>query len=162
MLPDLPATFSALQQQGYLNPQLTLQMIQCRVLGYVNENLPLQVLCCQLTPLPTVVRTQENAVFNQPVGNPGAPNDVIPEGTHGGWVTMPNSGLPSSADPVFGAQDGYGGAHQNLDLNQGRQTIQESTDLTGVGRMSDTYESARQRAEAALQNANGEVRSPWR
>lgn len=160
--PNLPVTVQDLQRQGFLNPQLTLQHLQYKVIGGGERCGALSVLCCQMTPFPTVQRTQENAPFNQPVGNPGAPNDVLPEGTHGGWVQMPNSGLPSSADPVFGENNAYGGAYQNLDVNQGRQSIQENNDMTGVGRMSDTHEAAQQRAAVARQNAGGEVRPPWR
>lgn len=147
MVPDLQTTLGHLKQQGWLHPQLPPNLLQIKILGYAPTQ-QLEVYCAQPTPAATVAREQVTAPFNQPVGNPGAPNEVLPLGPHGGYDSLPNSALPSNADPMFGAADGYGGASQNLDLNQGINTIHESADLTGTLRRGLTQQEAEQRAAA--------------
>ena len=151
IMPDIAQTIQSLQQQGFLMPNLTQQHIMVKVLGYDPQQTPITVLMVQRTPHPTVQQQAPvNAPFNMPVGNPGAPNEVLPIGSHGGYDAMPNSALPSSADPLFGVQDSYGGAYQHLDVNKGRDTIRESADMTGVARLSDTQQAAIDRRNAAI------------
>lgn len=150
MVPDEIATFQALQQQGWLNPNLRINDVQFQILVPRQTN-GLAVLCAQKTPFPQVERAQVNAVFQQPVGNPGAPNEILPEGQHGGYVPVPNSGLPNGTDPVFGDQNAYAGAYQNLEVNHGAGTIREHNDLTGMSRQSEqlTRDEYDRRAAAA-------------
>lgn len=156
LMPDFPKTLQALQQQGFLNPQLTPQHMQVKVLG-IERVAQLIVLCAQSAPQPTIAPAVVAAPYMQPVGNPGAQADILPMGPHGGYDQLPNSGLPSNADPMFGVQDAYGGAYQNVEVNTqlprgAPGSIIEQNDLTGVTRQSDTFQSAQDRARIAQQN----------